>query len=217
MDIEVSPWGTDHRGVVGSFTVTPGDVAPFAAVDQRLLPPGDTTTMRMHGSDAPGECFEIRRAGSTGTPFSAACIDGSRNASGELDAAKLGAGDYEVRLLGADGAALAVAPFSVVAAGTMPKLAVDAPSYASGAPITASWRNGPGSRWDWLGVYAHGADPLVDSYLGYVYTGQTVAGSVVIDEGAEGDWPLPPGTYDVHYLLDDGYTSLAVASFTITK
>ena len=28
---------------------------------------------------------------------------------------------------------------------------------------------------------------------------------------------LPPGEYDAHYLLDDGYTSLAVAPFTVTK
>ena len=60
------------------------------------------------------------------------------------------------------------------------------------------------------------ADPLADSYLYYVYTDQEVMGSVVIDASGEGDWPLPPGEYDAHYLLDDGYTSLAVAPFTVT-
>jgi hypothetical protein len=104
-----------------------------------------------------------------------------------------------------------------VAAGTKPTLTVDAATYKSGAPITASWRDAPGSRWDWIGIYARGADPLVDSYLCYVYTGQDVAGSVVIDERAQGDWPLPPGTYDAHYLLDDGYASLASAPFTVAK
>ena len=59
-------------------------------------------------------------------------------------------------------------------------------------------------------------DPLVDSYLFYVYTGQVVQGSVTIDANGEGDWPLPPGEYDAHYLLDDGYASLAVAPFTVT-
>jgi hypothetical protein len=29
------------------------------------------------------------------------------------------------------------------------------------------------------------------------------------------EWPIPPGDYDAHYLLDDGYTSLASASFSI--
>jgi hypothetical protein len=32
-----------------------------------------------------------------------------------------------------------------------------------------------------------------------------------------GTWPIPPGKYDVHDLLDDGDTSLAVAPLTVTK
>ena len=39
---------------------------------------------------------------------------------------------------------------------------------------------------------------------------------MTIDANGEGDWPLPPGEYDAHYLLDDGYVSLAVAPFTVT-
>ena len=96
-------------------------------------------------------------------------------------------------------------------------LTLDKTTYATAAPIVASWRDAPGSRWDWIGIYERDADPLVDSYLFYVYTGQTVQGEVTIDANGEGDWPLPPGEYDAHYLLDDGYVSLAVAPFTVTK
>ena len=78
-------------------------------------------------------------------------------------------------------------------AGATPTLSLDAATYPSGEPITATWRDAPGSRWDWIGVYARGGDPLVDYYLYYVYTGQDVQGSVVIDESGEGDWPLPAG------------------------
>ncbi len=95
-------------------------------------------------------------------------------------------------------------------------LTLDKATYKAGDPIHASWRDAPGSRWDWIGIYARGGDPLVDSYLYYVYTGQTVAGSVVVDETGEGDWPIPAGKYDAHYLLDDGYVSLASAPFTVT-
>ena len=42
------------------------------------------------------------------------------------------------------------------------------------------------------------------------------AGQVTLDANGEGDWPLPPGEYDADYLLDDGYSSLAVAQFTVT-
>ena len=37
VDIEVDPWGTDHRGVVGTFTVDPGEPPPLVAVDDRLV------------------------------------------------------------------------------------------------------------------------------------------------------------------------------------
>lgn len=66
-----------------------------------------------------------------------------------------------------------------------------------------------------IGIYPRDGDPFVDDYLYYVYTGQSVAGSVVIDENGEGEWPLAAGAYDAHYLLDDGYTSLASAPFTV--
>lgn len=217
VDIAVSPWGTDHRGVVGTFTVTPGDPPPFVSVDRRLLTLGDMTPARIHTTGSTGERVEVRPTGSTGDPIYSVGIGASSDATMELDSKRLGIGDYEVRLLGPGGIVSAVAPFFVVAAGTKPTLTVDAATYKSGAPITASWRDAPGSRWDWIGIYARGADPLVDSYLCYVYTGQDVAGSVVIDERAHGDWPLPPGAYDAHYLLDDGYASLASAPFTVTK
>ena len=66
-------------------------------------------------------------------------------------------------------------------------------------------------------MYAAGGDPLSDSYLEYIYTRTTIAGSGSIDAAAEGDWPLPPGKYEAHYLVDDGYVSLAKVGFTVTK
>ena len=108
-------------------------------------------------------------------------------------------------------------PLSVAAPSAKPVLKLDKAAYKRGEPITAAWRDAPGARWDWIGIYARGADPNVDSYLFYVYTGQSVEGSVVVDKGGTGDWPLPAGKYDAHYLLDDGYTSLASAPFSVSR
>jgi hypothetical protein len=132
----------------------------------------------------------------------------------EIATAGLEPGDYEVALRDGD-TVVTMTPFTVAAPDAALTLTLDASTYAVGAPITASWRDAPGARWDWIGIYQRGADPLVDSYLYYVYTDQGVAGSVVVDEGGEGDWPLPAGEYDAHYLLDDGYSSLAVAPFAV--
>ncbi|MEA2536159.1 MAG: hypothetical protein QOF11_393, partial [Chloroflexota bacterium] len=51
--ITVKPWGTDHRGVVSTFTVTPALPPPFVAVGSRLIAPGDTLAVS-YGGIAPG-------------------------------------------------------------------------------------------------------------------------------------------------------------------
>lgn len=214
VDIEVDPWGTDHRGVVGSFTVSPGVPPVFVSVDDRLVTVGASLVVRFLPTGTAGEEVVIASAGSSGESLLSA--PSADDTEWEIDTAILSAGDYEARLVGSGGEVAARTPFSVVAPGTTTTLSLDAATYKTGAPITATWRNGPGSRWDWIGVYMRGGDPLVDSYIYYAYTDQGVNGSVVMDDTGEGGWPLAPGEYDAHYLLDDGYTSLAVASFTVT-
>ncbi len=223
VDIGVDPWGTDHRSVLGTFTVTPAVPPAFVAVDDRLVRAGSPLTVRYSGAEAGTAFLQIDRleAGGARTPLPYSTI--LPDAAGAIDidtaAPSLTPGDYAITLMNGATAASSTT-FSVAAIDAKPTLTLDATSYAAGAPITVSWRDAPGSRWDWLGVYKRGADPLVDSYLYYVYTDQSVAGQAVIDEhGFAGDlaWPLPPGKYDVHYLLDDGYASLASAPFTVTK
>jgi hypothetical protein len=137
-------------------------------------------------------------------------------------------GDYELLLVGADNEIQARAPFWVQAPGSKPVLATDKTTYSPGEPIVVTWKNAPANRWDWLGVYkAAAADPTVDSYLIWQYTGGagsgtsagTVAGSMTMDKGTiEGKpWPLPPGRYVLHYLLADGYEAAAKTTFTITE
>jgi hypothetical protein len=116
----------------------------------------------------------------------------------------------------------------VQASGAKPLLTTDKTTYTSGAPIIVTWERAPANRWDWLGVYkASAADPMVDSYLIWQYTGGmgsgtsagTVAGSMTMDaETVEGEpWPLPAGQYVLYYLLADGYESVAEARFTVTQ
>jgi len=112
------------------------------------------------------------------------------------------------------------------AKGAKPRLTTYKRSYAAGEPIEVLWENAPANRWDWLGVYtASAADPMVDSYLIWQYTGAAAsgtmagppAGALALDDTAWGEpWPLPSGKYKVFYLLADGYESVAGASFTVT-
>ncbi len=213
----MDPWGTDHRSVMGTFDVSPGTPPPYIAVDQRLVGADGRLTVRYHADHPERETGPIYRLESAGDQLvmDSSVVSGPDRVV-DIDATRFQPGDYEIRLMDGD-VIVARSPFSVAAAGVKPTLTMDAASYKAGAPMTATWRDAPGSRWDWIGIYARGADPLVDSYVFYVYTDQGVQGTVVIDSTGEGDWPLPPGDYDAHYLLDDGYTSLAVAPFTVTK
>jgi endonuclease/exonuclease/phosphatase family metal-dependent hydrolase len=223
VDISVDPWGTDHRGVVGTFTVSPAVPGPTIAVDERLVTLGEPVRVRFLGfgdGEVTVRLEQLRPNGVVSRLPDAATVLGP---DGETEIptgpTTLGLGDYQLEAA-VGGEVVSMTPFTVAAPDAPPTLTIDPAAHKTGEPIGVSWRNVPGSRWDWLGVYKRGADPLVDSYLYYQYTDQSVAGSGLIDEhGSAGDltWPLPPGEYDVHYLLDDGYVSLAKAPLTVTE
>ncbi len=97
---------------------------------------------------------------------------------------------------------------------------------ASGEPIEVSWSNAPGHRFDWIAVYPDTASTSDDyykselstNYLVYVYTKGKSSGTLMLDEHAKGDgWPLAPGKYKVHFLVDDGYTSSKSVNLEITQ
>jgi endonuclease/exonuclease/phosphatase family metal-dependent hydrolase len=211
VDIGVDPWGTDHRAVMTTFSLTPGVAQPYVAVDQRLVAKGDPILVRYHGPAASVRLVPV--GGGTadvGLTQQITDVDGTWS----VPTAALAPGDYEVQLL--DGERVASqTPLSIAAPEAKVALTIERATYQAGDPISVSWRDAPGARWDWIGIYPRGGDPLVDDYVFYVYTGQAVAGSVVIDANGEGEWPIPAGDYDAHYLSDDGYLSLAVAPFSV--
>ena len=129
-------------------------------------------------------------------------------------------------LVGAGDEVQARAPFWVQKPGAKPILTTDSTAYGSGEPIIVTWKNAPANRWDWIGVYKAGAaDPNVDSYLIWQYTGGagsgtsagTVAGTLTMDKDTvEGEpWPLPTGDYVLYYLLADGYEWVAKTEFRV--
>ena len=219
--ITVTPWGTDHRGVVSTFTVTPALPPPFvgSAAGSSLRA---TRLAVSYGGIEPGVGgVAVVKAGddpATAAVASAATApDPDPLASVEIASTGWAPGAYEAVAIDPVTRAIIRSPFWVGTPAEGPTLTVSKTRYAKGESIAISWANAPGNKWDWIGIYAAGGDPLNDSYLEYIYTRTTIAGSGTIDEAAEGDWPLPPGKYEAHYLVDDGYVSLAKVGFTVTK
>ena len=225
----VTPWPSDHRAVMATFEATPGTPPTMVAASQRLLTVGRPLEVTYHG---PGGGSAAVRLVPEGAPPDAAVADqpaASVDGTATFPTTDLQPGAYEVVLTeGADLATeLARTRVWLKAVGAKPELSTDKPSYAKGEPIVVSWDNAPANRWDWIGVYkASAADPLVDYYLIWQYTGGAASGTVsgppagtlALDDTAWGEpWPLPPGKYKVYYLLADGYESVAAASFTVTK
>jgi hypothetical protein len=144
-----------------------------------------------------------------------------------LETADLAPGGYEVVMSGADGEEVARNAFWVRSVEDDIVLSTDKDEYASGEPIVLSWDDGPGNRWDWVGVYERSAsDPKADDYLLWGYTGghesgalpPTVFGEMTLDDDSQGrPWPLPPGEYRIHYLLTDRYRSAGSIDVTVTE
>jgi Endonuclease/Exonuclease/phosphatase family len=224
VDLAYEPWTSDHRAVVSTFHVTPARMQTMVAVSPALLTQGDPLSISYHAPSANGSVVVMQTDAADGT---ADVTEHLTEATGsfDVDTASLAPGGYDAVLLDGDGAQLARVGLWVRDPNAAISVTTDKSSYAAGEPIVVSWTGGPANRWDWIGVYeADKADPKVDSYLDWNYTGlhasgtlpPAVDGSVAMDETAQGGpWPLPPGRYVVHYLVTDRYRSIGSASFTV--
>ena len=221
--LSVTPWPSDHRAVLSTFQITPAALPTMVAVNARLLTVGDRVTVTYN---APGKsALKIAIVAADGSTVMSQDVTGSKGTF-TLDTSKDAAGGYQV-VLTSKGAEVARVPFWLRAKHAKVTLTTDKPTYTVGEPIKVSWTNGPANRWDWIGVYkASAANPNVDYYLIWDYTGghasgtvpPQVDGSVTLGPASQGKpWPLPPGKYVVHYLLTDAYTSAGSTTFSVTK
>jgi hypothetical protein len=227
----VKPWPSDHRAVVSTFQVTPGVMPVLVAVDRLLVTQGQDLKVTFHAPGSGPESVGLVTPG--GDPNVATLATQSTGVVGTIDGvltfptAALAPGAYEAVLYDST-TVLARVQFWVRAVGAKVTLSTDKATYASGEPIVVGWQNAPANRWDWLGIYkASAANPNVDWYLDWQYTGGALsgtmhgmpAGSFTFEATGHqgGPWPLPAGKYVVYYLLADAYQAAAHANFTVTK
>ena len=224
VDLAYEPWTSDHRAVVSTFEVTPVVMPTMVAVGPALLDRGDPLTVSYHAPSANGSLAIVPSGGAHEDAAVAKDVTDTMG-SFDVDTAALAPGGYDAVLRDGDGAELARVGLWVRDPNAVISVTTDKPTYAEGEPIVVRWTGGPANRWDWIGIYgADKADPKVDSYLDWNYTGlhasgtvpPAVDGSVTMDGSAQGGpWPLPPGRYVVHYLVTDRYRSIGSASFEV--
>jgi hypothetical protein len=213
-ELSVSPYPTDHRGVVSTFRVEPGVPPVLVAPLQRRVEAGQDVQIAFHAPASGSGRVQVVDA--SGAEVATAPTDGAVDGTANFDGSAWPPGSYETVLLDAAGDELARAPVWIVDPDAGATLSVTEPRVSEGDPIGVSWTGSPGNRWDWLGIYRRDADPNVASYLLWDYTGATIEGSASFGPASEGPWPLPPGRYTVYLLEDDGYDVLGAVDLTIT-
>lgn len=212
VDISVHPWGSDHRAVISTFDVTAGTPPVMVSPAPLLVEIGRDLDVTYHAPGGAGERVRVVPRGgdpvtdvidSLGTPPGSEA-DGTVT----FPTGALAAGAYDAVLIDGADAELARAPFWVREPDAPPVLDMRW-RFDSGEPIEVSFTQAPGNRFDWIGLYERGGDPLVDYYIDYRYTGAAVEGTVTFDT------LLEPGRYTAYYLLTDVYRQVASIDFVV--
>lgn len=216
VDIAVAPWPSDHRAVVSSFRVVPAVAPAMIAVDRRRLVKGEPLVVRFNLPGLEDGRVSIVRAGSAPDKYIAATMptgDGTDRPSIRFATIRMKPRAYDAVLTDPDGNELARAPFWLIAPDAVAQLSTDKPTYRPDEPITAAFKHAPGLALDWIGIYPAG-EPDVYNYVNYFYTDARIEGLLTIDMNGLGT-PLEPGDYELRLMLDDSYTEVARAPFTV--
>jgi endonuclease/exonuclease/phosphatase family metal-dependent hydrolase len=222
IDIGISPWPSDHHGVVSTFKAVPGPAPAMVSLDRRAVTVGEPLAVRFHAADSEdgrleGGRIAIVAAGET--PTQPLMSMPSNNGTDRMSVVAFGTvqlkpGAYDAVLLAADGKERARAPFWMEEPGAVPAVSLDHPDYGDNEAIVASWKNAPGNRRDWLGIYKAG-DPDQMNYVAFVYTGGAIEGTITFDDSVIGG-PLEAGDYEMRLMRDDAYLVLATTPFSVS-
>lgn len=215
VEVGVTPWGSDHRAVASSFDVEPAAAPDLVDPDPRVVTQGERVTIRyaLAGAGAGREVGVIPRWGDGDQAVETLPIfDGGDHIAPMLGTSTLSPGPYRAALLAPEGDVLASSPFWVQAPDAKPAIDLTSDTYAPGDPIGVRWQDAPANKLDYVGIYEAGNPSLYD-YLGFLYTGARPEGELEFTRGDTGK--LAPGRYVANLMLDDGYTILASAPFTV--
>jgi endonuclease/exonuclease/phosphatase family metal-dependent hydrolase len=227
VDLEYKPWTSDHRAVLSTFELKPVELPQTLSLERRLLTEGEDLGV-LYNSPGSNEntISVVPEDGSPDDALESTTVTGESGAT-SFSTADLDPSGYDIVMLDADGTELERNSFWVRSIKDDVSITTDKDVYQVGEPITVSWDDGPANRWDWIGVYrAEASNPRQDDYLLWGYTGgheagalpPTVFGEMTLGPDSQGKpWPLPPGTYDIHYLLADQYNSAGYVEVTVKK
>ena len=213
----VSPYPSDHRGVLTTCLIKPvlsnAYIQPFKLKDSLLL-----RFFSIDNSNLSIQLFD--KKGALYKSFQMLNINENEKKL------KIEKGEsYRIQLKNND-SVIAENYFHPAIDKKRPFLKLAKNEYKEGEPISIKWENAPGHRFDWIAIYPAGKETSNDfyktepytTYLLYSYTYASESGSLILGKQSKGNgWPLKAGQYRIHLLLDDGYRSLVDIPLKVTK
>jgi endonuclease/exonuclease/phosphatase family metal-dependent hydrolase len=216
-DVAFDPWPTDHRGLLADLQFEPSPPPTLVSVARRLVSLGDEVEVRAVGEATASVVVVPRDAGASTVMFEVP-IDGG--GVGRLATEFVGAGRFDVVARNADRNEVARTALWVMGPGDHASVRTDRGRYEVGEPVGVRWAWTPGNRADWIAVFPRGAAVDKPGRAGrplmHLATGATVEGAGSFGEASHPRrWPLDPGEYTAHLLMDDLRVSLASTDFTV--
>ncbi|CAM2006398.1 endonuclease/exonuclease/phosphatase family protein [Acanthopleuribacter pedis] len=210
-DIAVTPWGSDHRAVVATFTLRHATDVPRVVPQKATFESGDTVTVDFSGAAGNATdwvgLFQAGTPNGPGNSLAWLYTDGTQSGTagireGRLQFDALPLGNYEMRLFFNDGYdQVAGADFRVVAptpAGVVAEHAL----YGVNQPIRVTYAGGSGDPRDWIDL-----ENTDGTRLAWRYTDSAESrGSVTFAEGLD-----QAGVYQLHLYCCDAFTQIGAA------
>lgn len=211
-DMYVTPWPSDHRAVVSKFKVNPLDVPDLISVSNERHIIGEPLLITYYAKAQKDLLIElVSKASSAQTCSLAKHHSSFANGKVIFRTEKLKPGAYIVYLKTKKKKVLSHAFVQLVPKNALPSISVSRKWLRVGEPFKIVWKNAPGNRYDYVRISRADKNPLGVNDSIYHYTRASINGSI---DYMKGNWsqlikPLPPATYDIKLMLDDGETVLA--------
>lgn len=203
----VTPWPSDHRAVVSTFSVVPAEMPDLVTSGRRVYKFGQDIDIIYKLADDAHATMTVVRTGDKQPLYNQAVTGRGRTS---LAGRHLSTGHYKVSLNRPDNRPPLQRDFWILDPAVPPRVEVIGKSFTPGAAITIRWSNAPGNRNDYVAVIDAGAGAENEDVLAWAYIHSSPQGELQLNEtSAQSVWPLTAGTYVVHLKKDDGYEMLA--------